>query len=62
MGFLKYKTGVLNCSCNLNLPAEDVFRAPGLLDIIFRMTGSLEFNPAILYFSSQINFPEEAVY
>ena len=26
------------------------------------MTGSLEYNPAILHFSSQLKFPEEAVY
>ena len=61
-GSLKYKPGILNFSSQLKLPEEDVFQAPGLLDVIFRMTRSIKYKPDILNFSSQLKFPEEDVF
>ena len=62
MGILKYDPGVLNCTCQLNFPEEDVFRALGLLDVIFKMNEYLKYKPGILYFSFQPKFPEEVVF
>ena len=62
MGFLKYKRGVLNCICHLNFPVEDVFREPGLLDIILKIKESLKYKQGILYFISRLNFPVEDVF
>ena len=59
MGSLKYKLGILNFSSQIKFPEEDVFHAPGLLDVIFRMTGSIKYKPGILNFSSQLKFDEE---
>ena len=61
-GFLKYKPGILNFSSQLRLPEEDVFQAPGLLDVIFRMTRSIKYKPDILNFSSHLKLPEEDVF
>ena len=41
---LKNKRGILNFTSQLKYPEEDVFQTPGLLDIIFKMTGSLKQN------------------
>ena len=41
---------------------ENVFQAPRLLDIIFKMTGSLIYKRGILNFTSQLKFPEEDVF
>ena len=38
MGSQKYTPGILYFSSQLNFPEEDVFYAPGLLDIIIKMT------------------------
>ena len=46
----------------LTFPEEVVFQAPELLDIIFKMTGSLKYKPRILNFSSQLKFHEEDVF
>ena len=43
----------------MKFPVENVFQAPGLLDVIFRMTGSIKYKPGILNFSSQLKFHEE---
>ena len=58
-GSLKYNPGILNFSSQLKFPEEDVFEAPGLLNIIFKMTRSLKCILGIVNFSSQLNFPEE---
>ena len=52
-GSLKYKLGILNFIFQLEFPEEDVFWAPGLLNIILEMTGSLKYKPGILNFSSK---------
>ena len=57
----KYTPGHLNSSYRLKFPEEAVYHAPGLGDIILKMTGSLKYRPGIIYFSSLIKFPEEAV-
>ena len=56
-GSLIYKPVILNFSFQLKFPEEDIFKAPGLLDIIFVMTGSLKYKLGILAFSSQLKFP-----
>ena len=56
---LKYKPGILNFSSQLKFPEEDVFQAPGLLEIIFKMTRSLKYKLGILNFSSQLKFLEK---
>ena len=61
-GSLKYKSGTLNFSSQLEFPGEDEFEALGLLNINFKMTGSLKYEPGILNFSSQLNFPGENVF
>ena len=61
-GSLKFKLCILNFSSQLKFPEEDVFQAPGPLDIIFEMTGSLKYKPCILNFSSQLKFHEEDVF
>ena len=40
--YLKYELGILIFSSPLKFPEKDVFYAPGLLDIIFKMPGSLK--------------------
>ena len=57
-GYLKYELGILIFSSQLKFPEKDVFYAPGLLDIIFKMTGSLKYELGILYFSSKLKFPK----
>ena len=59
---LKYELGILIFSSQLKFPEEDVFKAPGILNIIFKMTGSLKYELGILIFSSQLKFPEEDVF
>ena len=61
-GSLKYNPGILNFSSQLKFPEEDVFEAPGLLNIIFKMTRSLKYVLGIINFSSQLNFPKEDVF
>ena len=68
-GSLKYKPCIVNFSSHLKFPEEDVFQAPGLLDAIFRMTGSVKYKPGSLeYYSDililicQLKFPEEDVF
>ena len=61
-GSTKYKPSILNFSSQVKIHDEDVFLAPGLLDIIVEMTGSLKYKPGILNFSCQLNFPEEGVF
>ena len=61
-GSLKYNPGILNFSSQLKFPEEYVFYAPGLLNIIFKMTRSLKYVLGILIFSSQLKFPEEDVF
>ena len=46
-GSLKYKRGILNFTSQLKFPDEDVFQAPGLLDIIFKRTGSVKYEQGI---------------
>ena len=58
-GSLKYNPGILNFSSRPKFPEEDVFYAPGLLNIIFKMTRSLKYVLGIIIFSSQLKFPEE---
>ena len=55
-GSLKYHSDILILISQLKFPEEDVFQAPGLLDIIFELTGSLK--SGILDLISQLNFPE----
>ena len=43
-GSLKYELGILIFSSQLYFPEEDVFQAPGLLNIIFKMTGYKNIN------------------
>ena len=45
--FLKYELGILNLISQLTFREEYVFYAPGLLNIIFNMTGSLKYKPGI---------------
>ena len=59
---LKYVLGIINFSSRLKFTEEDVFLAPGQLDIIFRMTGPLKYHSDSLNFSSQLKFPEEDVF
>ena len=59
---LKYVLGIINFSSRHKFPEKDVFQAPGLLDIIFRMTGPLKYHSDILNFSSQLKIPEEDVF
>ena len=59
---LKYVLGIINFSSRLKFPEEDVFWAPGLLDIIFRITRPLKYHSDILNFSSQLKFVEEDVF
>ena len=47
MGSLKYKRGILNFSSQLKFPEEDVFQALGLLNINFKMPGSLKYKLCI---------------
>ena len=47
-GSIKYKPGILNFSSQLKFHEEDVFQAPGLLDKILKMTGSLKYKLGIL--------------
>ena len=61
-GSLKYNPGILHFSSQLKFPEEDVFYAPGLLNIIFKMNGPLKYHSDILNFSSQLKFPEEDVF
>ena len=61
-GSLKYVLGLLIFSSQLKFPEEDVFQAPGLLNIIFKMTWSLKYVLGISIFSSQLKFPEEDVF
>ena len=61
-GSLKYNPGILNFSSQLKFPEEDVLQAPGLLNIIFKMTRSLKYVLGIVNFSSQLKFPEEDVF
>ena len=56
---LKNKRGILNFTSQLKFPDEDVFQAPGLLNIIFKMTRSLKNKRGILNFTSQLKYPEE---
>ena len=56
---MKFKPVILYFSSQLKRPEEDVFQAPGLLDIIFKMTGSLKYKLGNLNFSSQLKFPEK---
>ena len=58
-GYPKYKPGILKLSFQLTFPEEEVFQAPGLLDIIFEITGSLKYKLGILNLSSQLMFPEK---
>ena len=58
-GSLKYKPGILNFISQLKFPEEDVFQAPGPLDIIFEMTGSLKYKLGILNFSSHLKYREK---
>ena len=51
-GSLKYKSGTLNFSSQLEFPGEDEFEALGLLNINFKMTEFLKYEPGILNFSS----------
>ena len=55
-GSLKYKPCTLDFSSHLKFPEKDVFKAPGLLDIILKMTDSLKYTPGILNFSFQFKF------
>ena len=61
-GSLKYNPGILNFCSQLKFPEENVFQAPGPLNIIFKITGSLKYQLGILIFSSQLKFPEEDVF
>ena len=61
-GSLKYVLGILISSSQLKFPEEDVFQAPGLLNIIFKMTRSLKYVLGIWIFSHQLKFPEEDVF
>ena len=61
-GSLKYHLDILILISQLAFPEEVVFRAPGLLDIIFKVTESLKYKQGILNFSSQLKFPEEDVF
>ena len=61
-GSLKYKWGILNFTSQLKFPEEDVFYAPGLLDIIVKMTGSVKYEQGNLNFCSQLNFHVEYVF
>ena len=61
-GSLKYELGILYFSSQLKWAEEDVFQAPGLLDIIIKMTGSLKYEIGILNFISQLMFPKENVF
>ena len=58
-GSLKYHSDILILISQLKFPEEDVFQAPGQLDIIFKMTGSLKYKLGILNFSSQLKYPEK---
>ena len=58
-GSLKYNSDILILISQLKFPEEDVFQAPGLLDVILKMTGSLKYKRGILNFSSQLKFPEK---
>ena len=59
---LKYHSDILIFISQLKFLEEEVFQAPGLLDIIFEMTGSLKYKLGILNFSSQLKFPKEDVF
>ena len=61
-GSLIYKPVILNFSFQLKFPEEDIFEAPGLLNIIFQKTGSLKYELGIVNFSSHLKFPEEDVF
>ena len=61
-GSVKYEPGIWIFSSQLKFPEEDVFKALGLLNIIFKMTGSLKYVLGMLIFSSQLKFPEEGVF
>ena len=61
-GSLKYELGILNFSSQLKFPEEHVFYAPGLLNIIFKMTRFLKYKLGILIFSSELKYPEEYVF
>ena len=58
---LKYTPGNFYFNSQLKFPEYGVFWAPGLLDILFKMTGSLKYKTGFSCFSSQLKFPEEAV-
>ena len=61
-GSVKYEQGILNFTSQLKFPEEDVFQAPGLLNIIFKMAGSLKYKRCVLNFTSQLKFPEDVVF
>ena len=61
-GPLIYHSDILNFCSQLKFPEEDVFKAPGILNIIFKMTGSVKNEQGIWIFGSQLKFPEEDVF
>ena len=61
-GSVKYEQVIWIFSFHLKFPDEDVFQAPGLLNIIFKMKESLKNKRGILNFTSQLKYPEEDVF
>ena len=61
-GSVKYEQVNWIFSFQLKFREEDVFQAPGLLDINFKMTGSLKYKQVMLNFSSQLKYPEENIF
>ena len=61
-GSLKYHSDIQIFISLLKSHERNDLQAPGLLDIIFEMTGSLKYKLGILNFIFQLDFPEEDVF
>ena len=61
-GSLKYKPWTLYFISQLKFPEEETFSAPGLLNVVIKITGARNYKPSNLYFISQLKFPEEEVF
>ena len=59
MGSVKYEQVIWIFSFQLKFPEEELFQAPGLLNIIFKMKESLKNKRGILNFTSQLKYHEE---
>ena len=57
-GSLKFRPGIFYLSTQLKYPENDIFKAPGILEIIFQMMGFLKYKPGNLNCICHLNFPE----